>query len=78
MISSIEANENNTIDIVSYNTIIDKAFENNDIDLTFSEQNQLNYPIKKILGTAYYMAPEIIKEEEITNAVDYWALGNTI
>lgn len=46
--------------------------QNNEIDLTIDEKNP---PRKKILGTAYYMAPEIIKEESITDAVDYWALG---
>ena len=31
---------------------------------------------KKVLGTANYIAPEMITEEgEITDSVDYWALG---
>lgn len=44
-------------------------------NFNFSDNHGLRNTRKKVLGTAYYMAPEIIKEEPITNAVDYWALG---
>jgi serine/threonine protein kinase len=44
-------------------------------NFNFSDNHGLKNTRKKVLGTAYYMAPEIIKEEPITNAVDYWALG---
>lgn len=30
---------------------------------------------KKVLGTPDYIAPEVIKGEEVTNAVDWWAVG---
>ncbi len=41
----------------------------------FNELVSVNYT-KKVLGTANYIAPEMIAEEgEITDSVDYWALG---
>lgn len=44
-------------------------------NLNFSDNYGIKNTRKKVLGTAYYMAPEIINEEAISNAVDYWALG---
>ena len=32
-------------------------------------------PKKRILGTAQYMAPEVIKGEEHTHSLDFWSLG---
>lgn len=53
-------------------------YEGKSIEFKYPDKNEgieEQHPTKKLLGTAYYMAPEIINEEQITNAVDYWALG---
>ena len=63
--------EGNDIDIFS-DSNTDKSLDKSNNNMNTSENITTR---KKILGTAYYMAPEIIKEEPITNAVDYWALG---
>jgi serine/threonine protein kinase len=46
-----------------------------DADSDFINEEISSLRSKKILGTENYMAPEVIKNEEITNAADYWALG---
>lgn len=39
------------------------------------EEEELKLKSNTLLGTEHYMAPEIIKDQEITFQVDYWSLG---
>lgn len=50
------------------------ALSNFDLDSDFITK-EISTRSSKIIGTENYMAPEVIKNEEITFAVDYWSLG---
>jgi serine/threonine protein kinase len=39
------------------------------------DDDELEVKSKAILGTEHYLAPEIIKGEDITSQIDYWSLG---
>ncbi len=39
------------------------------------EEEELNLQSNTILGTEHYMAPEILKDQQVTFQVDYWSLG---
>ena len=55
------------------------AAKKEESSLPSSNQNsQTNVKTKKknrILGTADYMAPEVIKGEDVTYRLDFWSLG---
>lgn len=51
------------------------ALSDFDPDSDFIDEEISSNRSKKIIGTENYMAPEAIKNEEITCAADYWALG---
>jgi serine/threonine protein kinase len=45
-------------------------------DFGFSKRTSAkDMTLKSVKGTPIYMAPELIKEEDYTCAVDIWALG---
>mmetsp|Transcript_6720 Transcript_6720/g.6260 ORF Transcript_6720/g.6260 Transcript_6720/m.6260 type:complete len:164 (-) Transcript_6720:525-1016(-) len=45
------------------------------IDFGLSKNATKEEMMKSMTGTPYYMAPEVLEEEEYTSAVDLWSLG---
>jgi serine/threonine protein kinase len=45
------------------------------IDFGLSKQQRGNHKLKTMLGTPYYMAPEIVLGKPYTSKVDMWSLG---
>lgn len=45
------------------------------IDFGLSKNATRAELMKSMTGTPYYMAPEVLEEEEYTSAVDLWSLG---
>ena len=70
-------NDNNIIhsDLKPENLIFDNKGYINLIDFGIAIENNPSYEIKKIKGTPFYIAPELINKNTYDFSIDYFALG---
>ena len=70
-------NDNNIIhrDLKLENLIFDNKGYINLIDFGIAIENNPSYEIKKIKGTPFYIAPELINKNSFDFSIDYFALG---